>query len=72
MMSEGRRTRAGRPEPRPCPSPHPHRSAQIEFELVGSSYANALVQVAQANNALEAVHSDVDALASVLKDNAVS
>jgi F-type H+-transporting ATPase subunit delta len=42
---------------------------QVEYEVVGASYANALVDVAQKNAALEAVHTDVDALASVMKEN---
>ena len=36
---------------------------------MASAYANALVEVAQSTNSLEAVHSDVDALAQLLKDN---
>ncbi|KAL4444158.1 hypothetical protein ABPG75_011895 [Micractinium tetrahymenae] len=32
-------------------------------------YGNALVEVAQKTNSLEAVHADVDALATILKDN---
>jgi hypothetical protein len=44
---------------------------QLELEQVAGAYANALVEVAQKTNSLEAVHADVDALASVLKDNAV-
>ena len=35
---------------------------QAEFDQVGSAYANALVELAQAKNALDAVHADVDAL----------
>lgn len=38
---------------------------------MAGAYANALVEVAQKTSSLEAVHSDVDTLASVLKDNAV-
>ncbi len=38
---------------------------------MGSQYANALVEVAQSNNCLEAVHTDIDALAGALKDNKV-
>ena len=41
----------------------------MDYEAVGSSYANALVDVAQKNAALEGVHTDIDALASVMKDN---
>lgn len=47
-----------------CPPP-----LQVLYDVVGSSYANALVEVAQAQNALEAVHTDMDALASVLKES---
>ena len=36
--------------------------------MVGSSYANALVDLAQTKNALEAIHTDMDALASVMKE----
>ncbi|CAD7696258.1 unnamed protein product [Ostreobium quekettii] len=39
-------------------------------EQVGSAYATALVELAQSKDALEAVHADVDALASILKENA--
>eukprot|EP00887_Chlorella_sp_A99_P001303 scaffold14.g1303.t1 len=43
--------------------------AKIENDQVASAYANALVEVAQKTSSLEAVHSDVDALAQLLKDN---
>jgi ATP synthase F1 delta subunit len=36
---------------------------------VGSSYAAALVELAQSKNALEAIHSDVDTLSSMMRDN---
>jgi len=39
---------------------------------VAGAYANALVEVAQKTSSLEAVHADVDALASVLKVRARS
>ncbi|WP_289490237.1 F0F1 ATP synthase subunit delta, partial [Klebsiella pneumoniae] len=42
--------------------------AKLELEQVASAYANALVEVAQKTSSLEAVHADVDTLASVLKD----
>ncbi|GAB4818405.1 hypothetical protein N2152v2_005451 [Parachlorella kessleri] len=42
---------------------------KVALENIGSQYANALVEVAQAHNALEAVHTDVDSLAGVLKEN---
>jgi F0F1-type ATP synthase delta subunit len=45
---------------------------QLDYDIVGSSYANALVEVAQQKNCLEAVHADIDALASVMKDSEVS
>jgi F-type H+-transporting ATPase subunit delta len=41
----------------------------VEYDVIGASYANALVEVAQQKNALEAVHADIDALASVMKDS---
>jgi hypothetical protein len=41
------------------------------MEQVAGAYANALVEVAKKTSSLEAVHADVDALASMLKDNAV-
>lgn len=53
-----------------CTWHHPHLP-QLELEQVAGAYANALVEVAQKTNSLEAVHADVDTLASVLKDNAV-
>ena len=37
--------------------------------MVGSSYANALVELASEADELEKVHQDIDALASVLADN---
>jgi len=40
------------------------------MEQVAGAYANALVEVAKKTSSLEAVHADVDALASMLKDNA--
>ncbi|KAK9806114.1 hypothetical protein WJX72_002116 [[Myrmecia] bisecta] len=40
-----------------------------EYDLVGSSYANALVNLAQEKNVLEEVHADVDALQSMFNDN---
>ncbi|KAI7842461.1 hypothetical protein COHA_003817 [Chlorella ohadii] len=43
--------------------------AKLELEQVAGAYANALVEVAQKTSSLEAVHADVDALASVLKEN---
>ncbi len=39
---------------------------------MAGAYANALVEVAQKTSSLEAVHADVDALASVLKVRARS
>jgi len=44
--------------------------ATLVMEQVAGAYANALVEVAQKTSSLEAVHADVDALASMLKDNA--
>lgn len=44
---------------------------QVELEAVGGQYANALVEVAQANNCLEAVHTDIDALATAVKESKV-
>lgn len=35
--------------------------------MLGSSYANALVDLASDKNNLEEVHADMDALASILK-----
>lgn len=40
---------------------------QSENDLLGASYAIALVELAQESNTLEAVHADMDALASILK-----
>jgi len=39
------------------------------LDLVGASYAIALVELAEETNNLEAVHADMDALSSILKDN---
>jgi F0F1-type ATP synthase delta subunit len=41
----------------------------VLYDVVGSSYANALVDVASRQNCLEGVHSDIDALASVMKES---
>lgn len=53
----------------------PHRRhplfPQAEATQVGSTYANALIEAAQAENSLEDVHSDVDALAGLLRENKV-
>ena len=49
----------------------PLRLLQVQLEAVGTQYANALVEVAQTHNALEAVHTDIDSLATVLKDSQV-
>lgn len=38
--------------------------------MVGASYANALVELASESDELEKVHQDMDALASVLAENA--
>jgi F0F1-type ATP synthase delta subunit len=43
------------------------RPPQSENDLLGSSYANALVDLASDKNNLEEVHADMDALASILK-----
>ncbi|KAG7667242.1 hypothetical protein Ndes2526B_g04252 [Nannochloris sp. 'desiccata'] len=43
--------------------------ASVAFDVVGGSYANALVDLAQSKNALEAIHTDVDALASYMKES---
>lgn len=37
---------------------------------MGGNYANALVEIAQDKNALEAVHSDMDSLSAVFTDSA--
>lgn len=42
---------------------------QVEYEAVGTAYANALLDTAQAKNQLEAIHADIDALGSVMKDS---
>ena len=42
---------------------------QVALEAVGGSYANALVELARSKNALEAIHTDVDALASYMKES---
>lgn len=44
--------------------------ANIAYEVVGGSYANALVDLAQSKNALEAIHSDIDSLSTFMKENA--
>jgi F-type H+-transporting ATPase subunit delta len=46
------------------------RTLQVEYEAVGTAYANALLSTAQSNGSLEAVHADIDAIASVMKDSA--
>ena len=43
---------------------------QVQYDAVGASYANALVGLAQSKGALEAIHTDIDSLASVMKENA--
>ncbi len=53
-----------------CQNPYPHFFLlQVAFDVVGGSYANALVDLAQSKNALEAIHTDVDALASYMKES---
>lgn len=47
-----------------------HQRLQIQYEAVGTAYANALVSTAQAKGALEAVHADIDAISSVMKESA--
>lgn len=47
------------------------RSDPLQANAAASPYGNALVEVAQKTNSLEAVHADVDALATILKDNEV-
>ncbi len=42
---------------------------QIEYEAVGTAYANALLSTAQGNGALDAVHADIDAISTVMKDS---
>jgi len=42
---------------------------QVEYDVVGASYANALLDIAQSKNTLEAVHTDIDSLASLMKEN---
>jgi len=44
-------------------------SAKVEYDVVGASYANALLDIAQSKNTLEAVHTDIDSLASLMKEN---
>eukprot|EP00191_Tetraselmis_sp_GSL018_P005422 CAMPEP_0177599838 /NCGR_PEP_ID=MMETSP0419_2-20121207/13241_1 /TAXON_ID=582737 /ORGANISM="Tetraselmis sp., Strain GSL018" /LENGTH=261 /DNA_ID=CAMNT_0019092667 /DNA_START=165 /DNA_END=951 /DNA_ORIENTATION=- len=41
----------------------------VNNEVIGSNYANALVEIAQEQNALEAIHSDMDALSAVFSEN---
>lgn len=57
--------------PRPAAALAALFSLQVELTQVGGQYANALVEVAQAHNCLEAVHTDIDSLATVLKDSKV-
>ncbi|KAL6783910.1 ATPD1 [Auxenochlorella protothecoides x Auxenochlorella symbiontica] len=61
-----------------APKAAPHRPRAVrarrvapraEATQVGSTYANALIEAAQAENSLEDVHSDVDALAGLLREN---
>jgi len=53
-------------------SPASHRVNRFsQADAVASPYGNALVEVARKTNSLEAVHADVDALASLLKENGV-
>ena len=47
-----------------------HQRLQIQYEAVGTAYANALVSTAQAKGELEAVHADIDAISSVMKESA--
>ena len=42
-------------------------AAQSENDVLGGSYAIALVEAAQESNTLEAVHADMDALARILE-----
>lgn len=42
---------------------------QVAFDVVGGSYANALVDLAHSKDALEAIHTDVDSLASYMKES---
>lgn len=53
------------------PAPLPLLLLQLKMQQVGAAYANALVEVAKKTSSLEAVHADVDALAGVMKENAV-
>lgn len=46
-----------------------HCTAQAGADVVGASYANALVELASEADELEKVHQDMDALASVLAEN---
>ena len=60
-----------RPPPLPALATPSFSLLQLVMEQVAGAYANALVEVAKKTSSLEAVHADVDALASMLKDNAV-
>ena len=42
---------------------------QYQYDAVGAQYAAALVDLAQEKNNLEAVHADVDALSTLLKES---
>ena len=68
MTARLRRTRRRALETEISPSPCP--TQQVEYEAVGTAYANALLSTAQSKGALEAVHADIDAIASVMKDSA--
>lgn len=46
-----------------------HCTAQAGADVLGASYANALVELASEADELEKVHQDMDALASVLAEN---
>lgn len=52
-------------------TPGAHLCTPLQANAAATPYGNALVEVAQKTNSLEAVHADVDALAAILKENEV-
>ena len=69
----GRRPPFIRDRPALSPGPCPHCSrpfiVQVQYDTIGSAYANALVSTAQAKGALDAVHADIDAIATVMRES---
>merc|ERR1711976_484997 len=45
--------------------------AKVENQAVGAQYAQALIDIAKSNEALEDIHSDLDVLSATIKENNV-